>query len=222
MKLRKNFTLIELLAVIAIIGILMTALVAGVQAAMETARAAQCQANLSALGKSMAQYKLDNNFFPCGVKDTDTTATVVKKRKDRNRSTLRTIQTYFEYDDSDIDPVRFFCPESEKMKPRRKEDRLRKENVGYHYINGDVSARVIKDNMALMRDLNEGHSDAEYGMILLGAGNVRKVEKVGKESRNQPGNYKTNWYRNDDVVENVKDFEKYNSKIKERTVDDID
>lgn len=222
MKLRKNFTLIELLAVIAIIGILAAALVGGVGAAIDRANAAACQANLTTLGKSMVQYKMDYRYFPCGVKDTDSSSTIERRRKEIGRSTLRTMQVYSEYDAEDMDPVRFYCPVSDKMQPRRKEDRLRKENVGYHYVNGDVSSRIIKDNVALMRDLNEGHEDAEYGMILLGNGSVKKVSKLGKESKSQPGNYRTNWYRNDDILLNAKDFDGYSRKVNPRRPDDID
>lgn len=222
MKSRKNFTLIELLAVIAIIGILAAALVGGVGKAIDRANAAACQANLGALGKAMIQYKMDYRFFPCGVKDTDSTSTIERRRKDTKRSTERTISYFHEYDAEGMDTKRYFCPTGDKMKPRRKEDKLRKENIGYHYVNGDVSQRVIKDNMGLMRDLNFGHEDAEYGMVLLGGGNVEKVSKLGKESSSKPGNYRTNWYRNDDQFINCKEFDSYNKKVNTRSPDDID
>ncbi len=222
MKLRKNFTLIELLAVIAIISILAAALTAGVGKAMAKADAASCQSNLRNLGQSMLEYKMDYRYFPCGVKDTDSSSTIERRRKEIGRSTLRTMQVFYEYDAEDMDPVRFYCPASDKMQPKRKEDRLRKENIGYHYVNGDVSQRIIKDNMALMRDLNEGHEDAEYGMILLGNGSVKKVDKIGRESKSQPGNYRTNWYRNDDILLNAKDFDGYSRKVNPKRPDDID
>lgn len=222
MKSRKNFTMIELLAVIAIIGILATALVTGVNSALAKGRAAACGGNLRAVGQEMLNYRTDNRFFPCGVKDTDSSAAIERRRKDTKRSTERTLSYFHEYDAESLDPGRYFCPNTDKIEPRRKEDKLRKENIGYHYVNGDVSQRVIKDNMALMRDLNFGHEDAEYGKVLLGSGAVESISKLGKESSSKPGNYRTNWYRNDDQFINCKDFDSYNKKVNTRSPDDID
>jgi prepilin-type N-terminal cleavage/methylation domain len=59
------FTLIELLTVIAIIGILSSIIIASVRSARETARQSRCQASLRALGQAVLLYKTENaNFLP--------------------------------------------------------------------------------------------------------------------------------------------------------------
>jgi type II secretory pathway pseudopilin PulG len=60
------FTLVELLAVIAIIGLLLAVLVPAVQTAREAARRATCSNNLAQLGKATAAYEAANGHFPPG------------------------------------------------------------------------------------------------------------------------------------------------------------
>lgn len=61
---RRAFTLIELLAVITIIGILVALLLPAVQSARETARRAHCIANLHQIGAAMHAYHSVFDMFP--------------------------------------------------------------------------------------------------------------------------------------------------------------
>ena len=62
----KGFTLVEILVVITIIGILVSLLMPGVQAAREAARRAQCSNNLKQVGLAAIQHETKWGHFPTG------------------------------------------------------------------------------------------------------------------------------------------------------------
>ena len=61
---RSGLTLIELIATIAIIGLLIGVTLSAVNAARESARRMQCTANLGQFGRALQAYQSSNRFFP--------------------------------------------------------------------------------------------------------------------------------------------------------------
>ena len=65
---RRGFSLIELLTVIAIIAILAALLFPVFSSVREKARQTTCMSNMHEIGRSLAQYQLDNGFYPVSLR----------------------------------------------------------------------------------------------------------------------------------------------------------
>lgn len=61
---RQGFTQIELLVVLAVIGVLVALIVPAVQSVRETSRRTQCTAHLASFGKALHAYEAGNNHWP--------------------------------------------------------------------------------------------------------------------------------------------------------------
>ncbi|MFK7817268.1 MAG: DUF1559 domain-containing protein [Planctomycetaceae bacterium] len=64
MRIRRGFSVIELLVTIAVIGLLMALIVPAVQAARESARATQCKNNLKQIGLAINSFESQHRFLP--------------------------------------------------------------------------------------------------------------------------------------------------------------
>jgi prepilin-type N-terminal cleavage/methylation domain-containing protein/prepilin-type processing-associated H-X9-DG protein len=79
---RSGFTLVELLATVAIIGLLVALLLTGVQAAREAARRMQCAANLKQVALSLSAYHASHNALPRGILNRDPLGSLWNSRPD--------------------------------------------------------------------------------------------------------------------------------------------
>src|SRR5712671_3306192 len=70
---RQAFPLVELLVIIAIIGLLVALLLPAIQAAREAARRAQCKNNLKQIGLALHNFESARRVFPTGFISTSTT-----------------------------------------------------------------------------------------------------------------------------------------------------
>jgi prepilin-type N-terminal cleavage/methylation domain-containing protein len=116
----KKFTLIELLIVIAIIGILVTLLLPSLAKAREAAKSAVCMSNLSQINKAAAMYLHDNNErFPGKIAGNGKHGWVGKKGSSITQAKLfpqnRPLNRYLGTFTMDEDEVKIaHCPSDKK------------------------------------------------------------------------------------------------------------
>lgn len=90
-----GFTLVELLIVIAIIGILIGMLLPAVQQVREAARRTICSSNLAQLGLAISNYEYSFEHFPAGVTD-DKQSPIINKPAGQHVSFLVDLLPYVE------------------------------------------------------------------------------------------------------------------------------
>jgi prepilin-type N-terminal cleavage/methylation domain-containing protein len=93
---RHGFTLVELLVVVAIIGVLVALLLPAVQAAREAARRASCQNNLKNLSLAAANFESARGFFAPAAQDRPTTGTPGVKPLLARHNGITMLLPYFE------------------------------------------------------------------------------------------------------------------------------
>lgn len=92
-KLKKDFTLLELMVVIAIIGILLSFLIPVLSRARESARDASCKSNLKQWGMGIAMYSSDNrSYLPASFNNS-------------RQYWYAQLHSYMNYDQSDVSDI---------------------------------------------------------------------------------------------------------------------
>jgi prepilin-type processing-associated H-X9-DG protein/prepilin-type N-terminal cleavage/methylation domain-containing protein len=135
---RTAMTLVELLVVVAIIGMIVSLLLPAVQAARAAARAAQCKSNLRQIGLAVQQF--------CNQHDGDFPQWWHAKRDENSAegelSWIYTLAGYLE----DVDEIRI-CPDDERWR-----DRLRARATSY-VINEYLAAEVLPGAVRNLKQL---------------------------------------------------------------------
>ena len=135
MKSRKGFTLVELLVVIAVIGILIALLLPALAATRDGARAVVCKSNLRQIGLSLHTYAEGHGGrFPW------------TEHSDEDKSWILTLSPYLE----DVDAVRV-CPED----PRGLEWMTNEKKGSSYAINNFVADPDVEGYSGSLRKLRD-------------------------------------------------------------------
>ena len=163
---KKSFSLIELLVVVAIIGVLASLILPSLGAARKRAQSAVCQNNIKQIGLAISMYALDNdNYAPA---DNKSTATGLQWHRTLSQS------NYINYDHED-DGTAFVCPNGEKL------DNNWESNYGLNFRLGRGNASGGSDssstNYQYLSKLNSNH--AQETMVLMdGFNKFRFVQSI--------------------------------------------
>ena len=120
MRSRRAFTLVELLVVVAIIGVLVALLLPAVQAARATARRMQCANNLRQIGLGMHQYfDVHKGEFPA-----------MSHEVDRSDSWIFTLAPHME----NVDDIRL-CPDDiDRLENDTEDKKFRRDKLCHQWL----------------------------------------------------------------------------------------
>jgi prepilin-type N-terminal cleavage/methylation domain-containing protein len=165
---RRGMTLVELLVVVAIVGMLVGLLAPGVQAARETARRAQCQSNLHQLGVAF-EHRRSTLGDHCGLPNALSRPSTRQDENDPRPTIAKCLEKYVEGD-----VAIFICPSDQEYYKKE-------EGLSYEYpasrLAGKTYAQAQRDRFSgqqrnsatifLLYDIDCFHAKMTRGVLFL-------------------------------------------------------